>query len=115
VEEALHAEFIGRLRSEARDLAAAEARAENTARAESEAGDYGDRAVEESLKDSSMREIDRDRHLLSLIREALARDADGTYGLCVHCAQPIETKRLQAVPWARYCIRCQELADGGLL
>jgi DnaK suppressor protein len=115
VEEAQHAGCIRRLREQERDLTAAEARAEDTARAEPETGDYGDRALDDSLKDSSMREIDRDRQLLALVRDALAREAEGTYGLCVHCSQPIEPKRLEAVPWARHCIRCQDLEDRGLL
>jgi RNA polymerase-binding transcription factor len=56
-----------------------------------------------------------DRQLLKLIDEALFRIEDGDYGKCVHCGQPIQEKRLEAVPWARHCLRCQDLNERGLL
>ena len=42
---------------------------------------------------------------------SLARMADGSYGICLHCEEEIKPKRLDAVPWTKYCIRCQEAAD----
>ena len=45
---------------------------------------------------------------LRLIEEALDRLDAGDYGTCLGCEEPIAPKRLQAVPWARYCIQCQE-------
>ena len=49
---------------------------------------------------------------IKLLREILAAlrriDHDG-YGICLECAEPISPKRLEAVPWARYCVTCQEL------
>jgi DnaK suppressor protein len=45
---------------------------------------------------------------LRLVEEALDRVRSGDYGVCLACEQPIPAKRLQAVPWARYCVRCQE-------
>jgi DnaK suppressor protein len=45
------------------------------------------------------------------IREAIARIQDGSYGECLRCEEPIAEKRLKAVPWAAYCIRCQEEVD----
>ena len=56
-----------------------------------------------------------DRHLLGLIDEALARVESGDYGECVNCGEPIQEKRLNAVPWARYCLRCQDMKERGLL
>lgn len=56
-----------------------------------------------------------DRHLLELIDEALVRIEDGEYGKCVHCGEPVQDKRLEAVPWARHCLRCQDLQERGLL
>jgi DnaK suppressor protein len=47
----------------------------------------------------------------TLIAEALGRIADGTYGTCVECEEPISAKRLAALPWAKFCIHCQENAD----
>jgi DnaK suppressor protein len=56
-----------------------------------------------------------DRKLLQMIDEALARIEDGTYGSCLHTGEPIEPKRLEAVPWARLCIKAQELEEQGRL
>jgi len=45
---------------------------------------------------------------LRLVEEALDRVQSGDYGVCLACEQPIPPKRLQALPWARYCVPCQE-------
>jgi DnaK suppressor protein len=45
---------------------------------------------------------------LRLIEAALDRLDSGDYGVCLSCEEPIPPKRLQAVPWARYCVGCQE-------
>ena len=58
---------------------------------------------------------DGERQLLLQVQEALKRFDAGTFGACVHCAELIAMPRLQAVPWARYCIDCQELQEKGLL
>ena len=46
---------------------------------------------------------------LRLVEEALDRVRSGDYGICLACEQPIPAKRLRAVPWASYCVRCQDL------
>lgn len=46
--------------------------------------------------------------LLREIQDSLQRIEDGAYGVCLECDEAISTKRLQAIPWARYCIACQE-------
>src|SRR5580658_4863531 len=45
---------------------------------------------------------------LGLVEEALDRVQSGDFGVCLACEQPIPSKRLQALPWARYCVPCQE-------
>jgi DnaK suppressor protein len=45
---------------------------------------------------------------LRLVEEALDRMQSGDFGVCLACEQPIPAKRLQALPWARYCVPCQE-------
>jgi DnaK suppressor protein len=45
---------------------------------------------------------------LRLIDEALDRLRSGDYGLCLACDTPIPQTRLQALPWARHCVECQE-------
>lgn len=49
-----------------------------------------------------------DIKLLREISDALRRVANGQYGICLECEEPISGKRLDAVPWARYCVACQE-------
>jgi RNA polymerase-binding transcription factor len=56
-----------------------------------------------------------ERQMLMLVDEALARMDDGAYGNCTNCGQQISRLRLEAVPWARFCIDCQELKEKGLL
>src|SRR5215469_18652119 len=45
---------------------------------------------------------------LRMIEEALDRIEAGDYGVCLGCEEPIPAKRLQAVPWAKYCVACQQ-------
>jgi len=49
-----------------------------------------------------------DMKLLREIGDALRRIDNETYGICAECEEPISAKRLDAVPWARYCVTCQE-------
>lgn len=58
---------------------------------------------------------DGERELLKLIDEALERIETGVYGKCLYSGEPIGYARLQAVPWARYRVEFQEMAEQGLL
>jgi DnaK suppressor protein len=58
---------------------------------------------------------DSERQLLLQIEDAINRMDAGTYGRCTNCGNTIHPLRLEAVPWARFCIDCQELAEKGLL
>ena len=49
-----------------------------------------------------------DHAQLRLVEEALERLDTGGYGICLCCEDPIPPKRLRAISWARYCVRCQE-------
>ena len=62
-------------------------------------------------RELAIRNLDRESNLLRNVRGALARIADGSYGTCMHCDEEITLKRLNAVPWAAFCIRCQEAVD----
>ena len=53
----------------------------------------------------------RESILLRQVLGALERFADGSYGTCLHCEEEIKPNRLDAVPWTKFCIRCQEAAD----
>ncbi len=50
-----------------------------------------------------------DMKLLREISDALHRIEHDSYGICMECEEAISTKRLNAVPWARYCVTCQEM------
>jgi len=54
-----------------------------------------------------------DTALLREIEEALVRLRDGSYGTCPDCGMPVSKKRLEAVPWARFCVSCQERRQTG--
>jgi DnaK suppressor protein len=57
-----------------------------------------------------------ERDLLEMIDEALQRiELGGSYGICQNCKQEIAEMRLDAVPYARYCMNCQEKLERGAL
>lgn len=93
----------------------ARARALGQVEGETGAPDIADRAASALQREFSFSLTENEGKLLKLIDEALVRLANGKYGLCVHCGQPIEAARLAAVPWARHCLACQELQDRGEL
>ena len=62
-------------------------------------------------RELAIRNLDRESNLLRNVRAALHRIDEGMYGVCLHCEEVISPKRLNAVPWAPYCIACQETAD----
>jgi DnaK suppressor protein len=64
-----------------------------------------------SERELAIRNLDRESNLLRNVRAALRRIDQGTFGICGHCEEEISPKRLAAVPWASFCIRCQEAAD----
>lgn len=64
-----------------------------------------------SERELAIRNLDRESNLLRNVRAALRRIDEGTFGVCMHCEEDISPKRIAAVPWAPYCIQCQEQAD----
>jgi DnaK suppressor protein len=77
--------------------------------------DPADMAANAYTKELLVSMSDNDRQLLKLIDEALERMDTGGYGKCVRCASPLPDKRLDAVPWARHCLPCQDLHEKGML
>lgn len=77
--------------------------------------DPADKASNAYTKELLFSQSTNDRVILSLIEEALVRLEDEEFGLCVNCEKEIQPKRLEAVPWARHCITCQDLQERGLL
>lgn len=62
-------------------------------------------------RDLAIRNTDSDSALLRAVKAALRRIRDESFGTCVECESEISPKRLAAVPWAAYCIQCQEAVD----
>ena len=62
-------------------------------------------------RELAIRNLDRDSNALRQIHRALSRIANGTYGVCLRCEEDILPKRMAAVPWAAFCIKCQEKID----
>lgn len=58
--------------------------------------------------------MDSERRLLLEIEGAIGRIEDGTYGICEGGNEPILTERLEAIPWARYCVACAGMSEKGL-
>ncbi len=62
-------------------------------------------------RELAIRNLDRESGLLRQVKGSLQRIKDGSYGTCAHCEEEINAKRLAAVPWAQYCVHCQEIVD----
>jgi DnaK suppressor protein len=77
--------------------------------------DIADKAANSYTKEFLFHQSDENRRLLQLVEEALGRVKAGSFGLCVSCLEEVQSKRLEAVPWARHCIECQEKQDQGML
>jgi DnaK suppressor protein len=82
---------------------------------DSETPDPVDLAVRNYSKNVMLAVSENESRQLVLVDEALLRVEDDEYGACQNCEKPINQKRLAAIPWARYCLDCQELVEQGLL
>lgn len=91
------------------------ARATETAGPSENAPDLGDRALSSVTRDLSYVLSTGERDILKRIDDALDRLEAETYGECLNCEKKVQQGRLNAVPWARHCIDCQELQDLGQL
>jgi DnaK suppressor protein len=70
-----------------------------------------DRIQHAQERDLAMGTLDRESARLREIRTALERIDNGSFGICLNCEEDVGAKRLAAVPWAAFCIVCQEAAD----
>ncbi|MDD5687592.1 MAG: TraR/DksA family transcriptional regulator [Elusimicrobia bacterium] len=70
-------------------------------------GDEIDAAGESEEKELIFGLTDNEKKLLDFIESALRKIEVGKYGVCERCSSKIPYKRLEAMPYARYCIKCQ--------
>jgi DnaK suppressor protein len=71
-----------------------------------------DEVQQATERELAVRNLDRESNLLRSVREALGRIEESGFGMCLRCDEDISPKRLAAIPWTAFCIRCQETADG---
>ena len=79
--------------------------------AEQDTGDDADKASQSIEKELLFELSDNERMTLDHIEAALRKIEKGTYGSCESCRKPIPKPRLEALPFARYCIGCQSSAE----
>lgn len=77
--------------------------------------DLADKAANSYTKEFLFGQTHNDRSLLQLVDDALDRIKENSFGECISCHEELQQKRLEAVPWTRYCISCQEKKEQGLL
>ena len=77
--------------------------------------DLADKAANSYTKEFLFGQTHNDRAILQLVEDALGGIKDGSFGECASCHEELQQKRLEAVPWTRYCITCQEKKEKGLL
>lgn len=82
---------------------------------DSETPDPVDLAVRNYSKNVQLAVSENESRQLALIDQALMRLDDNEYGFCQNCEKAVNPKRLAAIPWARYCLDCQQLLEQGLL
>lgn len=100
------------------NLRASVARTEEDGRAAQvtdSAQDTADRASSSYQKEFLFTRSNNDRQFLQMVEHALSNISKGIYGECEQCGEEINERRLEAVPWARHCIACQEKLERGEL
>ena len=73
--------------------------------------DAADQAANEYARQAVAYKTVAAQQTLKTLRDALNRIDQGIYGACSECGGEIERKRLEAIPWARYCLTCQEVRE----
>ena len=79
------------------------------------AQDIADKAANSYTKEFLFHQSNSERQLLQMVESALSRLREGSFGQCISCTRDINPKRLEAVPWTRHCIECQEKLEQGSL
>ena len=78
---------------------------------EQSVADTGDRSLQDSTGEQQISILEVRNRMRNQIDEALRRLEDGTYGTCEDCSREINPERLKAMPFARWCVECQQKAE----
>src|SRR6266576_1461107 len=109
--------FKKRLETRQQELRRTVTRTEQDGRSadEDSTQDIADKAANSYNKEFLFHQSNNERQLLAMVEGALDRFRVGTFGQCISCGEEINSKRLEAVPWTRFCIACQEKLERGQL
>jgi DnaK suppressor protein len=93
---------------------------EHDLRVGQQASDEGTEDIVDRANNSYNREFmfalsDTERQILLEINDALERLDGGSFGVCTNCSTDIAKARLRALPWAKYCVDCQEQVERGVV
>lgn len=72
-----------------------------------DAKESADFALRDGIEEMALKLGDQESQMVADIDQALLRIAEGSYGVCARCGQPIDERRLEAMPTARYDAHCQ--------
>ena len=75
------------------------------------AKESADLALRDVIEELALRLGERESQMVADIDQALLRMDEGAYGLCVRCSKPIDERRLEALPTARYDAACQAMIE----
>ncbi len=75
--------------------------------------DPADQAASEYERQALIHKAAAAQQTLRTLKQALERLRQGSFGECAECGGDIEPKRLEAIPWTRYCVKCQEMREQG--
>ena len=109
--------FRERLQQKKQEILEAYTKNKNYGKEADEEGaqDIADKASNSYAKEFLFSLSNTERELLRLMDDALTRIEDKRFGVCLSCEEEMNAKRLEAVPWARHCLACQEKQELGLL
>ncbi|MEO8482500.1 MAG: TraR/DksA C4-type zinc finger protein [Acidobacteriota bacterium] len=110
----MNVHYRERLLALEREIAGRTERESALGRSQTATRDSGGDSMAEQNASEAFSEAEADSATLQQVRDALKRIQDGTYGRCLVDGGPIEPKRLDAVPWAQYCLKHQASEEAGL-
>jgi DnaK suppressor protein len=116
MEKKILQQYRKKLVDKRRELTAAYTKNRHYGRESDEGGtqDLADKASSSYTKEFLYSLSNTERTILEQVGKAIDRMDEGEYGTCMECAEKISKKRLDAVPWARFCVPCQERIEQGV-
>ncbi len=116
MEKKILGQYRKKLVDKRRELTAAYTKNRHYGRESDEGGtqDLADKASSSYTKEFLYSLSNTERTVLEQVERAIDRMNEGEYGTCMECGEKISKKRLDAVPWARFCVPCQERIEQGV-